>query len=487
MESNDLDFIQAQLEQIEELMHQATAKRESLIQQIHPSQFYAAKNLLHYLVLRTIDIRELQILLHIYGLSSIASSESHVLRQIQSIQERLGKVYDEIDAISFSLSNVLIKQKSEKLFGRKKEADIPALMVTFDSHFSEDYVLVKNLLKGGMGIARINCAHDDEYVWQNMIQHIKKASKETGLNCKIYMDLAGPKIRTRLLGKGKDKGKVKVKEGQLIWMAESTEGIPKGEVVISPNEPGIVEKIRVGDRVYLDDGVIRCLTEKVKKGKIGLRITRVSNPKSQIKNEKGINFPDTILDIDSLTDYDRSCLPFIAANADLIGYSFVRKPADIHELRGEFLRIGATIPGLIIKIETQEAVRHLPDLLFEGMREPEFGVMIARGDLAVEIGFERMAEIQEEILWICEAAHVPVVWATQVLETLNKSGIATRSEISDAALSAGAECVMINKGAHTIKVLTTLKDILKRTSSHRAKKRFTFRPLKIAERFFEEK
>jgi pyruvate kinase len=112
--------------------------------------------------------------------------------------------------------------------------------------------------------------------------------------------------------------------------------------------------------------------------------------------------------------------------------------------------------------------------------------MIARGDLAVEIGFERMGEIQEEILWICEAAHVPVVWATQVLETLNKTGIATRSEITDAAHAALAECVMVNKGNHTIEVIETLRDILLRSSGHQIKKRFTFRPLSIAERFMKE-
>jgi pyruvate kinase len=109
--------------------------------------------------------------------------------------------------------------------------------------------------------------------------------------------------------------------------------------------------------------------------------------------------------------------------------------------------------------------------------------MIARGDLAVEIGFERMSEIQEEILWICEAAHVPVIWATQVLENLNKSGIATRSEITDAAHAAQADCVMINKGSHTIKVIETLRDVLERIGGHHVKKRYTFRPLTIAKRF----
>jgi pyruvate kinase len=120
------------------------------------------------------------------------------------------------------------------------------------------------------------------------------------------------------------------------------------------------------------------------------------------------------------------------------------------------------------------------------MQQKAFGVMIARGDLAVEIGFERMGEIQEEILWICEAAHVPVVWATQVLETLNKSGMATRSEITDASHAAMAECVMINKGDHTIEVIETLRDILHRTGGHHIKKRFIFRSLSIAQRFIAD-
>ena len=125
-------------------------------------------------------------------------------------------------------------------------------------------------------------------------------------------------------------------------------------------------------------------------------------------------------------------------------------------------------------------------MLLQAMDQEVFGAMIARGDLAVEIGFERMGEIQEEILWICEAAHVPVVWATQVLESLNKSGIATRSEITDAAHAALAECVMVNKGDHTVEVIETLRDILQRIGKHHIKKRFSFRPLDIANKFLSE-
>jgi pyruvate kinase len=111
------------------------------------------------------------------------------------------------------------------------------------------------------------------------------------------------------------------------------------------------------------------------------------------------------------------------------------------------------------------------------------GVMIARGDLAVECGYKRLAEVQEEILWICEAAHVPVIWATQVLETLSKKGIPSRSEITDAAMGERAECVMLNKGPYVVSAVKTLDDILKRMQTHQEKKRSILRRLRVASSF----
>jgi pyruvate kinase len=238
--------------------------------------------------------------------------------------------------------------------------------------------------------------------------------------------------------------------------------------------------------VFIDDGIIRGVIEKIKSNKAAMRILKIGGGKSSIKEDKGINFPDTKLSFPSLTDFDKQSLPFICEHADLVGYSFVNTPADLEVLQESIKNQSSNIPAIILKIETPEAVKNLPGLLFQGMTQKVFGVMIARGDLAVEIGFERLGEVQEEILWICEASHAPVVWATQVLETLNKSGIATRSEITDAAHAATAECVMINKGDHTIEVIETLQDILQRIGGHHIKKRFTFRPLSIAKKYLSE-
>ena len=193
--------------------------------------------------------------------------------------------------------------KSHLLFGNKTIPSIPSLMVTFDSGFADSYALIKSLLENGMNVARINCAHDDEATWSKMISKLRKASKRTGIDCKIYMDLAGPKIRTVLLGKGKDKGKVMVKEGDLIWLAEESKGFDQDDVVISPNVSGIIGFLKKGDRVYIDDGVIRATVEKTKTGKVGIRITRISSEKSQIKAKKGINFPDSLIQTFALESF----------------------------------------------------------------------------------------------------------------------------------------------------------------------------------------
>lgn len=483
-----IDDIKQKLEELENKMLAVTKCRQTLFKKVHSKQQQSAKNLLHYLVLRNEDVRELQDKLHNQGLSSLASSESHIYSQLQAILQRLGKEYsrEELETCDYEFSRKEISNKSKLLFGEKTDPLIPFIMVTFDTSFAENYALIKTLLQNGMNVARINCAHDDEATWSRMIHLLKRACRYTGLSCKIYMDLAGPKIRTHLLSKGRKKGKVKVKEGVMIWLADTADGFSEEDIVISANEPGVIFSIKKNDRVYIDDGMIKGVVEKIKKDKAAIRIVRISSSKRVIKEDKGINFPDSELSIPSLTEFDKACLPFICEHADLVGYSFVSHPADLAALQELMKTYISKPPAIIIKIETPEAVKNLPGLLVQGMHQKVFGVMIARGDLAVEIGFERMGEIQEEILWICEAAHVPVVWATQVLENLNKFGMTTRSEITDAAHAAMAECVMINKGDHTIEVIETLHDILRRIGGHHIKKRFTFRPLSIARKFLSE-
>jgi len=170
-------------------------------------------------------------------------------------------------------------------------------------------------------------------------------------------------------------------------------------------------------------------------------------------------------------------LDFVVDHADLVGYSFVQSGKDMDKLVAALAQRGAGRIGIVAKIETRRALENLPAIIVHGAGRHAFGVMIARGDLAVEIGYERLAEIQEELLWLCEAAQVPVIWATQVLETLIKRGIPSRAEITDAAMAERAECVMINKGPFVLDAIALLDDVVERMQAHQQKKTSRMRAL----------
>ncbi len=232
-----------------------------------------------------------------------------------------------------------------------------------------------------------------------------------------------------------------------------------------------------GQRVLLDDGKIAGVIERATADEIELTITAVRPGGAKLKAGKGINLPDTELRIGALTEKDLRDLPFVAQHADIVNLSFARTAHDVARLQDELGRLGADEVGIVLKIENVAAFNNLPELLLAAMRSDRIGVMIARGDLAVEVGFERLAEVQEEILWACEAAHIPVIWATQVLDTLARTGQASRAEVTDAAMAVRAECVMLNKGPFIAEAITTLDSILVRMQDHQHKKRSMLRRL----------
>jgi pyruvate kinase len=234
----------------------------------------------------------------------------------------------------------------------------------------------------------------------------------------------------------------------------------------------------VGDAVHFDDGKIGGRVVSVDRDVLTVRIDHPEQGQARLKAGKGINMPDTDLPISALTDRDVADLSAVVELADLVQMSFVRTPSDVERLIDELGRLGGDNLGIVLKIETRQGFEHLPQLLLTAMRRPRVGVMIARGDLAVECGYERMAELQEEILWLCEAAHLPVIWATQVLEQLAKTGLPSRAEISDAAMSERAECVMLNKGPYLNNAVTVLDNVMRRMGGHHYKKNALFRPLR---------
>jgi pyruvate kinase len=242
--------------------------------------------------------------------------------------------------------------------------------------------------------------------------------------------------------------------------------------------PEALKAVKKGERIWFDDGRIGGVVLRKGARRVEVEITQARDSGERLAADKGINLPDTRLNLPALTDKDIQDLAVVAQHADLVGLSFAQSAADVRALQHHLGLLGAPQLGLILKIETQRGFEHLPEMLLAAMTCPAAGVMIARGDLAVECGYERMAEVQEEILWACEAAHMPVIWATQVLETLAKTGLPSRSEITDAAMGERAECVMLNKGPHIVDAMRTLDDILRRMQTHQAKKRPLLRALK---------
>ncbi len=479
-----------QLVDIGKEMVDAEQTYAEVLSSLHPNFRRSGTNLLQYLILRSKEIREAQEYLHQIGLSSLTNSESHTLSQVRNVLSWLdrGHLVPPDTGCDFATAQRLRQANAERLLGIFPVLDRPHIMVTFSAEMMMESMLVEQMLNEGMSVARINCAHDSEEDWFKMIQVLRKAEFKTGKTCMIYMDLAGPKIRIRSIEaiKKSQTNKLPVSEGTELVLRHRPAGKsqkPKRDTLyVEPKE--ILLGVKVGEPIVFDDGKFEATVLSVDPGAVTVRIVRISTKNPVLKPEKGINLPNSDLEIAALTDEDLRNIPFVCKYADMVGYSFVNSPEDVEMLRSELDKhASGRKPAIILKIERLAAIQNLPALLLNGMKDESLGVMIARGDLAVEIGFERLSEIQEEILWICEAAHVPVIWATQVLETLNKTGYATRSEITDAAMGGRAECVMLNKGPYIVKAISTLEDILTRQMGHIHKKRYIMRPLNIARKF----
>lgn len=265
---------------------------------------------------------------------------------------------------------------------------------------------------------------------------------------------------------------------QLVLTTDLTPvALPDGDEVahIGCTLPEAIDAIDPGDAVLLDDGAIGAVAESVAAGEVTLRITRTKPGGHRLGAQKGINLPDTVLALPAMTTDDEAQLPFIAGHADLVAVSFIRTPDDVRHVLDRLAATNATDLGLVLKIETRQGFENLPSVLLAAMQHPRVAVMIARGDLAVEVGFERLSEVPLQILALCEAAHVPCIWATQVLESLAQTGQPSRAEIIDAATGQRADCVMLNKGPHVVAAIRTLDDILTRLYGVQRKSRTLMR------------
>ncbi|WP_158589638.1 MULTISPECIES: pyruvate kinase [Clostridia] len=459
----------------------------------------------------------------------------------------------------------------------------PEIMVTLDISLISAPTVIREFLLNGMTIARINCAYGDQNDWLNLIKTVRQVERDlacSGINlpkCKIYMDLAGPKIRVGPIQKITYPFKIKIKKdrfgrplhvkkgllqhskipddertesydfilpihvdkgelpcrigeplqfldaqqkkrsfkivgikkyGYVVIIEETSyvlegskithspskkkcfvgeleksvadiyvkkgdqlkinllpgsQGIPastnqQAEIAIS--HPTVFSNVTYGDNIYIDDGKIHGIVTEIYETYI---IMDVLAPKEsrKINENKGVNLPDATIRLPSLTPKDLQDLEFVQSHADMVGLSFVHYPEDLKKLRLLIPEEKKASLTIVAKIETKAAVNHFSNILLEGLHFPKFAVMLARGDLAIEVGFEKLSLIQQEMLSMCQAAHVPIILATQVLDSLAKKGFHSRAELADIILGSSFDCIMLNKGSYVAEAVDFLNETLR--------------------------
>ncbi|MFN4088343.1 MAG: pyruvate kinase [Alphaproteobacteria bacterium] len=447
----------------------------------------SAQNLACYIALRRRELRPLQRELAAFGLSSLGRLEGRVLTSLDAVAGALAALAGEpmadvafLDAETYAEGESRLRAATDELFGSARAGRRARLMLTMPGFAATDADFLTDCVRSGMDVARINCAHDDEAAWAAMIEAIRAAAAAAGRRVSILMDIAGPKARIEAVQLRAGTERV-FEDNAVLLVAEDFRPVTEWPVQIRIGIPEAVAAVREGAEVWFDDGKLGCVVEQRDGRDAVLRVMHVRPKGFRVKPDKGVNFPGTDIGVTALTDKDRTDIAFAAHQADIVGSSFVQSADDVAMLQAELARHRPTDwdrLGLIAKIETSQAVARLPDIVVAAAGRQPFGVMIARGDLAVELGFERMAEMQEEILWLCEAAQVPVIWATQVLEGYVKKGQPSRGEMTDAAMAARAECVMLNKGPFAAGALRILDRLLVRMDEHQFKKTNRLRALR---------
>ena len=439
----------------------------------------SALNLSYYLALRNVDINQLQTDLIPWGLSSLGRLESKTLVTLDAVIATIHDVIDDKadfphpDPKEFDVGRRRLQKNTKKVFGKKPDNRTTRIMVTMPNEAISDKDYLRDLVEEGMNVARINCAHNTPADWKKIIKSLREISDETNRDVRILMDIAGPKIRTEWVYSYKSKPKVRA--GDYIRLTKNFERLPKNDVNFTAGcrLKEIYEQVEVGQNVLYDDGSIESIVEEVTEESILLKVLKTKGKSVRVKAAKGLNFPNNQFVFDSLDQKDKNDIAFACEHADIIGCSFVNSGQDIQLIQEEIKKnLGdeSKSMGLMAKIETVRATRNLPEIIFTAASKNPFSVMIARGDLAAESGYIDLAGFQQEIMWISEAGDIPVVWATEVLDTLVSDGVPTRSEVTDAAEGTRADCIMLNKGDFIVDGVKTLNKIIERMEPIQYKK-----------------
>ncbi|WP_348659324.1 pyruvate kinase [uncultured Prochlorococcus sp.] len=315
--------------------------------------------------------------------------------------------------------------------------------------------IITDLIKAGVTTFRLNFSHGDHKDHQERIKTIRKVSEKLDLDIGILQDLQGPKIR---LGRFKD-GPVKVKKGDKFSLTSNEVECTKSIANVTYNK--LAQEVTSGKRILLDDGKIEMIVEKVDIGNNLLECKVTVG--GVLSNNKGVNFPDVQLSVKALTDKDIEDLEFgLTAGVDWIALSFVRNPSDINEIKNLINKNGHSIP-VVAKIEKFEAIDQIDSIL------PLCdGVMVARGDLGVEMPAEEVPLLQKELIRKANTLGIPIITATQMLDSMASNPRPTRAEVSDVAnaILDGTDAVMLSNetavGDYPVEAVETMATIARR-------------------------
>lgn len=572
---------------MKDLIDAEETRRRTRVEAVLPRHRMSARNLAHYLGLRRLDIRRLQLGLAAAGLSSLGRSEGHVRDTVLRLCAWLsGEKEFGPSPLDRAGAERLLHENTYRLFGPRPPDRHVFIMVTAPDAAEVTAKWATEVIRAGADVLRINGAHESPAQWATIAATFKARAAAQGKGGRVFVDLPGPKLRTEIrtledavihLPRRKDRqgrtvaptevvlaqehhggaevpvppgwlehlkpgdtiglvdaaGRareltVRGRRGQtvradcdrslylrsglrLTWRrGDAVKGV--GEIGALPRQPKVLElspgdtfvlnasgrsddptdnvlafpeaallgQVQPGEQVILDDGKIVAVVQS--RGSKGLvcAVQRTVKSPTRLRSGKGITFPDSTLSELQLGPQDEAALSFALARADGVGVSFVNSARDVALIRERIGAAGRPGFGMILKLETRGVLRNLPGILFEALKYDPVGLMIARGDLAVELSFERLAEVQEELLCFSETCHLPVIWATQVLDSAARTGVPTRAEVTDAAMAMRAECVMLGKGPHIGTATRMLADIIRRMEAHQFKRRSMLRPLAVA-------
>jgi pyruvate kinase len=311
--------------------------------------------------------------------------------------------------------------------------------------------VINKLLRAGVDIFRLNLSHGDFDSHRLLIENIREVARSLDSRTGIMLDLPGPKIRIGRL----DSEPVVLKKGEIVTL-KSGPG-KKEDTCIPVNYPAIQNTVKRGSTIFINDGAVKLTVKKILRERVECRV----EVGGEIGSNKGINIPGGSFAAGAITPYDRKCVKFgVNHNVDFIAMSFVRKAEDLKRLK-RFLKRSGGNQFIIAKIEKPEAIDNFDSILMEAD-----GIMLARGDLGIEIPIEKVPRVQKEILTRCNSAGVPVITATQVLDSMVKNPRPTRAEAADAAnaILDKTDALMLSQetaiGKYPVEAVKTLRNII---------------------------